>query len=276
MVDIKYVSSRGTEINLMSDTIRIMEANFHNYEWDADVTEYLIGERVDRFRQSAISYDATLFFMGDTISRRSLIDSVHSEFEYDIAKKSPGKLYWGDYYLECYIVASSTYAGELSDTVNEIKIYAPRPRWILPTTVSCPIDQSIASTFLDFDYDFPYDYTGEDLASATITNASSLSGAFIWTITSPVMSPHITIAGHRYEVYGTLVAGDTLVVNTLDKTIVKTDSNNASANWFNNRNKTVSIFEPIPYGTSTITWSGLFSFTIELFQERSEPAWTSN
>ena len=43
--------------------------------------------------------------------------------------------------------------------------------------------------------------------------------------------------------------------------------------YFNCRSKSQSVFEPIPVGTSRISWKGDFAFSLTLIDKRSEPRW---
>ena len=82
------------------------------------------------------------------------------------------------------------------------------------------------------------------------------------------------MSDHIYQVFGTIRAGETLVVDSLAKTIMLSTVSGTRVNWFNNRNRENYIFEPIPAGQSNILYNGSFAFDLTVIEERSEPKWT--
>ena len=57
--------------------------------------------------------------------------------------------------------------------------------------------------------------------------------------------------------------------------VIKVLDNGQQVNIFDLRDKTNSVFEPIPGGNINLIWSGAFGFDLTLYQERSEPRWTA-
>lgn len=97
MINITYESSSGKRYDLMADSLRIKEANFHSYSWMRDTAARRYGEKVSRFTKDAQEYQTTLYLTGTDRAQR--IKALHDVFERDIVTKKPGKLHWKDSYI---------------------------------------------------------------------------------------------------------------------------------------------------------------------------------
>lgn len=273
MIALKYIGSSGNVYDLKSKEIKTQSANYHAWAWKPSGVELKYGLRITDFTKEAAQYSTTLIIEGSYHDRQDLLDSLHEDFEYDIRKKTPGRIIWGECYIDCYIIESSTQPTEkMSWTENEVEIYAPYPFWIREEKKSfVPSGGALFSTFLDFEYDFEYDFTPSTSGSALWVRDFPFTSEFKMVIYGPVASPHILINGHVYEIHDTLLAGEYIVIDSKNNTITKMTTGGYSINIFDKRNKEESVFEDIPGGTLTINWSGTFGFDLTIFEERSEP-----
>ena len=85
------------------------------------------------------------------------------------------------------------------------------------------------------------------------------------------------IGENLYQVFIDLEKNDKLVIDyssDIKKTITKITGSGMKINAFDNRNKEARIFTKIEAGKQLVSWSGLFSFDITLYEERSLPRWT--
>lgn len=143
-------------------------ANFHEYSWNPDVFQFDYGAQIKRFLKDPITYTATLEIRGSVAQRRAWLDDFHLACDLDIMNKIPGKLYWGDMYIECYIISTSTEPDKGNTTTsNEIGIYCPYPSWIYPVTYARSVYvkeqvKSIISNFLP-------DASGEVIITDSLT-----------------------------------------------------------------------------------------------------------
>ena len=87
-------------------------------------------------------------------------------------------------------------------------------------------------------------------------------------------NPSINIAGHIYAVNGRIQTGESLLIDSITKTIVLTTATGTKVNWFDKRNRESYIFEPIPSGINSVSYNGTFGFDVTIVEERSEPKWT--
>ena len=128
MIEIQYASSDGKEYNLVGDRMRATSGYFHEYEWKPMTTDQEIGADVYGFEKEAKTYQITLTFRGPIEERKAKMDELTNSFEYDIVNKTPGRIWFGRYYIDCYIkdAASKVSATKNNWTDMEIGIY-----WII-------------------------------------------------------------------------------------------------------------------------------------------------
>lgn len=138
MVNLRYIPGTAPYDPIEFQATRFAKtrsANFHEYSWNPDVFQFDYGAQVKRFLKDPITYSATLEIRGSVDQKRAWLDDFHLRCDIDILKQTPGKLFWGDMYIECYIISSSTEPDKGNVTAsNEIGIYCPYPSWIYPQT----------------------------------------------------------------------------------------------------------------------------------------------
>ena len=276
---VKYISSAGNEYTLNTDGIyRLKTANFHRWAWVPNGTNLQFGQRLANFSRAAAQYDCKLVFMrASARERAAYIDQLHTDFERDLRNMTPGRIDWGGWTLDCFIVDSSTYPDPNGIwTDNDIQIYAPNPFWTYEESRIFQIRQApgTVSEFLDYDYDYDYDYTYDASGSSSWVRTFPFPSDFLLTIYGPVSNPRVIINGHPYQINTTVEEGARLEVSSRDYTVTLISGAGVRTNLFDLRDKTASVFQKIPGGTLTVGWSGEFMFELTLYQERSEPAWT--
>lgn len=272
---LKYIASSGNEYNLNSDGIRTKKANYHKWDWGVSGTTLQYGLRVSDFTRKPVTYETNLIMTGSYMQRKTILEALHDDFELDVRNKKLGRIVWGDYYIDCYITMSSTYPDENNLwTDNDITIYCPYPFWIKEETrIFMPQEAPGEQPYLDYEFDYEYDYSYGTPGIAIWQTNFPFTSEFKMTVFGPVSDPRILINGYPYQFFDTLEETEYVVIDSRSNTITKHLANNSSVNIFDLRNKTESIFEPIPAGTLTFNWSGAFGFDLTLFEERSEPRW---
>lgn len=278
-VQLLYIASSGNEYNLKAEgVLRTLEANYHVWKWDVVGVDLQYGKRVSDFAREPAEYTSVLIFEGTALERKRMVEDLHEDFERDVRNKTPGRIVWGDYYIDCYITESSTEPGEGNIwTENEIIIFCPYPFWINETKGSFYKKETpVEEPFLDYDYDYDYDYFSGDPGSETWTRDFPFPSEFELVIYGPVTDPMIRINDHIYGVYADVRSGEYLTINSRNNTVILTEAFGKQVNEFDNRLKEQSVFEQIPGGNLGVTWDGTFSFELTLYQERSEPRWTTS
>ena len=132
---IKYIASSGNVYDLTTKDILHRVASYYNWAWKAEGAKRQYGLRVSSFSREAAQYEAELIFDArNPAEARRMIQALHNDFENDMRRMTPGRLVWGDYYLDCYINGSAVENISFWQwQVNTIQIYAPYPFWIKET-----------------------------------------------------------------------------------------------------------------------------------------------
>lgn len=276
MVNITYTASSGHVYDLQAKTILQREANYHIWEWSPVATELQYGAKVSAFGRGPAVYTTQLVFRGPQNQRKALIEALHEDFERDVRTMTPGRITWGDYYINCYISSSDTHPDDTYlCTDNDISIYCPHPFWVKEDKRTfMPQEAPGGQTFLDYEFDYAYDYFYGNPGIAIWQTGIPFGSEFILTFFGPAVDPRILINGYPYQVFDTLEASEHLTINSQKNTVIKTLVNGQTVNDFDLRNKAQSVFKQIPGGTLTLNWSGAFGFDLTIFEERSEPRWT--
>lgn len=280
MIEVKYVCSDKTEYNLIGDRFRATSGTFHDYEWVVKTVSRDIGEKVVKFTKEAKVYQITFTVRGKLDERKEIIDTLTDAFETDIISLSPGQIYFGDWYINCYMRAKKTGISETWNNWTELSVdvYCPYPSWIHEENRSFPAisDKSESDGFLDYEHDYNYDYTmpyGGDVIWQVDHYAPCEYEMIVY---GPCVDPRVVINGHIYQVYATLDENDYLKINSRENSVVQYLANGTQRDLYDYRVKiTGSLFEPITPGSVRVVWSGEFGFDLTLFCERSEPRWTS-
>ena len=269
---IQYIASSGHTYNLIADRIRHKSANYHTWAYKVQGTKLQYGARVADFAKDPATYETELILTGGERHRQALINALHDDFETDIRNKKTGRLIWGDYYIDCYIIESNTAPTDyLTQTSNKISIYAPYPYWVQEYKVELYPSQESQSGFLDFPFDFPFDFTAPVIGETTVKSDFPYDSEFEMVIFGPAVNPRVTINGYSYVLYASIPSGAYVVINSRQHTVMQFNTNGTQSNIFNLRNKTDSIFKKIPGGNLNIAWDATFGVNITIYRERSEP-----
>lgn len=278
MIEIKYECSNGTEYNLIGDRMRATSGYFHEYEWKPMATSLQIGEEVYGFEKEPKTYQITLTFRGKLEERKARMDELTNCFEYDVANITPGKIWFGTYYIECYIknMTSKVSSTRNNWTEMEIGIYCPYPMWIQEVTKNFYPDASGKGEvydFLEYPYDHIYDFSKTAAGTEHWYIEHYKKSNFRMVIYGPCVDPKIMIEGKDYQVYETLEKNEYIAIDSRKKTIIKKLANGTEQNIFYKKSTGNSVFEEIPAGDILVSWNGEFGFDITVQKERSVPEW---
>lgn len=264
---LQYTSSNGQTFDLKAKRFRARTANFHDFSWTPKTVDQQYGTRVYRFDKAACSYTALISVFGSLEERKQWLNVLHDAFESDIRNMTPGRITHGMYSISCYIVASSTYYEE-PYTQNEISIYCPYPFWGREETYHLTVEDVQIYEYLDYPYGYAYDYRGQLPGYAMVDNRGSGAADWQLAIYGPCVNPMIVIDDIKVGVNAAIGAGETVVISSKEKTVMKGDKS-----LFNQRYKESSIFEKIPAGQHAVFWSGSYDCDLTIYEERSEPLW---
>ena len=278
MIEIKYVCSNGEEYNLIGDKMRATSGYFHAYEWKPNTTEREIGVTVNAFAKEPVTYDITLTVRGEEKERKQILNKLTNAFEYDVVNLTPGRIYYGEYYIDGYVKKSSNEVSSENNSRTDckIEIYCPYPFWSMEQQESFYPDSANKGkpyTILDYPITYNYDYSRKSAGTQNWIIDHFRDNNFEMVIYGPCADPRILINGYPYQIYETLEAGEYILIASREKTITKHLRNGTVQNIFAKRAKDKSVFALIPSGVLTLNWSGEFGFDIKVYKERSVPEW---
>lgn len=278
MIEIKYVCSNEEEYNLIGDKMRATSGYFHAYEWTPNTTDKEMGVTVNAFAKEPVTYDITLTVRGKEKERKQILNKLTNAFEYDVVNLTPGRIYYGEYYIDGYVKKSSNEVSSENNSRTDckIEIYCPYPFWSMEQQESFYPDSTNKGkpyTFLDYPITYNYDYSRKSAGTQNWIIDHFRDNNFEMVIYGPCADPRILINGYPYQIYETLEAGEYILITSREKTITKHLRNGTVQNIFAKRAKDKSVFALIPSGVLTLNWSGEFGFDIKVYKERSVPEW---
>ena len=285
MYSIIYKNNYKEEANLTKWPYMITGGDIFDGEWESIENDEHIQGFEKNIQERTLNIDVSAVGM-QTLA--SAIDNLEGIFEKDIISASPGRLYVGDSYMNCYVYKNNKgrWVNDIDKITMELKIKSDYPYWITEylyqfREISEPASEG-EEIGIDYEFDYDYEYCygfGSDGTMQYINNASPTECGFRMAIYGPVINPQIRIGGHLYELKATLYDGEYAVIDcstrySQDRSIYKVQVDGTRIDLFNSRNKQSEIFQKIPAGRSTVTWPGNFGFDVTLFGERGTPPWT--
>lgn len=285
-----YENSLGTRIDLSGDIYQMDVETLLDYSWKYDETSYNnTNSKISRFYRNSQDKPVTITVYADSPDELlTNMENFYKVTEQDVVSNMSGVLilYLSEleqYSFECF----------LTDVDNEIwhkkiqfmngkyamnkqvTFHSPYPFWVrevfkqfLPTG-----REESESDFLDYPYNYPYDYLPNAGGIRTWVVDHFSASQFIMRMYGPAENPRLLVNGYPYQILDSLEQNEWFVIDSRSNTVLKRLSNGTWENAFDSRNKVNSVFEPIPSGQLTLTWSGTFGFDIRLFLERSQPRW---
>lgn len=250
-----------------------------DYSWNYDT----INNKISRFYRNIKDRKLPLVIYCNSDEKAIEIKNrIHELAEADIEAKIPGKIFIGDYYTKGYITASTKSEYLISKRLVKLTLTltSDNTAWYKEQTtafIKGYTGESYSPTWdsdnVDYPYDYPYDYsisgTNKKIVCDTIRDCN-----FRLKIYGEITNPSIVIGGHRYTVNGAIGKGESLLIDSIEKTIILTTATGNKVNWFDKRNRETYIFKLIPSGQNTVVWNGNFGFDLTVIEERSEPKWT--
>lgn len=264
----------GQRFDGLANGVFLNSNELRDYTWNYEA----INNRISRFYRSIRSRKLPLIVKCHSVEAAKLVKNKLLELaEADIYSLLPGKVYVNGYYTTGYITASSKkdYLINPQYCKIELTLTSAEPAWYTEKThvfSSKGESASVIGSGADYPFDYKYDYA-VFMKNKQIVCDSIVSNKFKLRIYGEATNPTITIADHQYKVNGMIKAGETLLIDGLNKTITLITARGNRINWFNKRDRASYIFEPIQSGISDIRYNGSFDFDLTIIEERSEPKW---
>ena len=249
-------------------------SDLRDYEWDYTAAN----SKILSFQRGIVKYKLPVVIVckdeKEGFARRNALFEV---LEKDVLANKHGTLQVGEHKLQCFAIASKKTDFLESERMMSVTltIITDRSFWLKEKTYVFTEKgggEAVAAEFLDFSYDFPYDFASS-LGGMEIANGNFVQTAFKMIIYGGCINPQVTINGHVYQVNCTVEEGEILTIDSIAKTVQLTRSDGTIVNKFASRSKEAYIFEKIPAGNCKLTRNDDFRFDLTLIEERSEPKW---
>lgn len=271
MMQIYYENSKGEVLNLLKPPYCLQTGDLFDYEWSYEAK----GSRITNFLKEV--KEKTLLLSILNYSRQAYYDAINNFSEVtekDVLGKTPGKLWVGEMYLQCYVITSekSDWEDDIELLDNEITLTTDHPFWVKEHPYYFKMTEAESAGVKRYAYRYAYRYAN-GLMNTAIVNEHYADCNFRMIIYGPITDPLVYIGGHEYLVNIILQEGEYLEIDSAAETVTKVTMFGERINAFNNRNFEQSVFEPVHPGRQNVGWSGLFNFDLILYEERSEPKW---
>ena len=270
----KYINHLGETLEFGVGSLFANSNDLRDFSWSVTSTN----DKISGFSKGIVSKSIPIVMKCETAEEGiKMRNRLFEVFEKDILAHKHGRIVINDYYLKCFVTdsAKSNYLTHKNLMQLDIKIQTDFPEWIKETTTAFRSDsgENEEGAFLDFAYDFPYDFKN-GLSTEILNNTGFVPSNFRIVIYGAISNPTLFVGNHEYSVDVDIAKSEYLTIDSVNKTIILTKSNGQQVNCFNKRNKDSYIFEKIPSGESVISSSneGIY-FDITLLEERGEPKW---
>ena len=270
-----YENHLGQRFIGLDNGVLLNSNELRDYSWRYDI----INNRITRMYREPKDRKLPLVVCRSTEGEASEIKNRLLDLaEIDVEALKPGKVYVGEYYTAGYITESKKKDYRVHGRFCHIDLVltSSDPVWCREKTYIFGGNNEPKQTDRS-GYDFPFDYKYDFSVTANarqIVNDTVRGSRFKLRIYGEATNPTVIINGHAYTVHGMIKDGESLVIDSQNKTIVLTTASGTTINWFNNRERDSYIFEPIPPGMNNVVYNGLFKFDLTVIEERSEPKWT--
>ena len=269
---LKYVNHRGDVLEFGNGKLFVNENDLRDFAWDITSKN----DKISGFSKGIVKKAIPIVLKCSTEEEGiALRNQLFEIFEKDVIAVSHGKFIIGDYYLKCFITEceKSNYLLSKNFMTLKVTVATDQPYWVKETKTTFGHHEGSSGGNLDYNNDFPMDYSS-NLIGIALNNPDFVPSNFKIRIYGACENPTVTIAGHDYSVNARVAANEYLDIDSIGKTIMLTKSDGTKDNYFNYRNRDSYIFEKIPSGISNVSRSSGFKFEITLLEERGEPKWT--
>ncbi len=263
----------GQRFEGLANGVYLNSNDLRDYQWSYDT----INSRISRFYRKTTNRKLPLTVICKTDAEATTVKNRLMELaEVDIEAMLPGKIIVGDYYTNGYITASvkSNYMIKKRYCKIVLTLTSDDPMWYREQKYMFGTSTTpIVLTGKEYPWDYKWEYAISEAHNRIVCD-SVRNNAFKLKIYGEATNPVVSIGGHLYAVNGTVKVGESLLIDSLTKTITLTKATGAKENWFDARNRNSYIFEPIPPGQHLVVRNGVFDVDLTVIEKRSEPKWT--
>lgn len=276
MKDIYYVNSNNEKIDLLEPPYMLQTGELFGYKWNYESKQRLGGGgKITNIRKDLEERTLTLSIVNYGVENyEEAIDYLHEITDIDVLKKTPGRLYVGGMYLNCYVTASekSEWEPEAGYIDASLTLAVEYPMWVGENQYTFHSFGVSSTDNKRYPGRYPYRYAN-GMNSTYIINPHFTNSNFELIIYGPAVNPMVTIGGVPYLVNVILEEDEYLAIDSRSRTIIKVTKNGERENLYHNRQKGRNFFRKISPGRQSISWTGKFDFDLIIYEERGEPKW---
>lgn len=276
MKDIYYVNSNNEKIDLLEPPYMLQTGELFGYKWNYESKQrFGGGGKITNIRKDLEERTLTLSIVNYGVENyEEAIDYLHEITDIDVLKKTPGRLYVGGMYLNCYVTASekSEWEPEAGYIDVSLTLAVEYPMWVGENQYTFHSFGVSSTDNKRYPGRYPYRYAN-GMNSTYIINPHFTNSNFELIIYGPAVNPMVTIGGVPYLVNVILEEDEYLAIDSRSRTIIKATKNGERENLYHNRQKGRNFFRKISPGRQSISWTGKFDFDLIIYEERGEPKW---
>ena len=272
--EMRYVNSRGDEIAFGGDrgVWRFGDTDL----FDISAKHEEVGGVIVGFDAGITNSTLSVFMRSGTVDERNRLIDVIS---YDRRVMSPGRLYAGESYLECYISGHALTDWQWFDGMlnADLEVTSDHPAWIRSVPQTLYTVDELEYGGHNYPYDYPHNYLYSAGTSMNITNPFMLPAACDIVFPGPCVNPYVIIAGNRYQVNVSADKGQLIIVKGFGKPgkkgIFLRSATGQDRKIFaaGVREPNAQIYAQIPVGTHIASWTGRMNIEVIMYEERSSP-----
>lgn len=274
---IYYENSEGEKIDFSGFPIAIDGVeNLIKKEWDLELAENRMKNRsrITSISRTQYQTELTLQVFADSEEEfAKIVDRFDDVTDYDAVNESLGKLWVGDYYMECILHKADTeeFEEQFYSTDIKIELTATNPFWLKEVQIQIYKQQIISEgEYLDYPYGYPYDYMVK-FAEEKLYNEGHIGAEFEIIMYGKAVNPQVMIGENLYKVNCIVEEGEYLTINSNTRKIFVTKVNGETENVYMYREPRSNFFKAIKRGYNKIIWPGDFGMDIKLLHKRSIP-----
>ena len=110
---VRYINSQNYSVDFVDANILPTSGYLHQRKWNTTIENDSVSLSIGNY-----TYTITLTLRGSLKERKETLDKMCDIFELDCINETPGTLYFGDYYIKCYIVSSNTSIANINTRTN--------------------------------------------------------------------------------------------------------------------------------------------------------------
>lgn len=269
---LKYESPSGQTLVLGADSVyRYGDTDLFDTSWSYDIDSGGAARLRREARESTLTVYVDAPSEAAGIAARERLETILDE---GVPYGRPGTLRCGEWYTRCLCVARRKdnwwFDGRFLEA--ELSLLRPSPSWTRDDIYEFRPDRSTKSGWLDFPFDFPFDYSPNRAARAIAVDSAAPSD---WRIVvyGPAKRPSVTIGGNVHRVDVDVPDGSLLIADSRDWSLILRDVDGVDADAFSSRIRGSEgsgeyMWEPIRPGASSIAWNESFVWDLTVFVER--------